>query len=147
MWLAIHWVYCCTLFQFLYWSTRWVCWEYLVIPGSVHEHQKNWVLSHLLMQHLCKLPLAFPIPILVSRSYPLSCSLVSIYCPSCGIISLIFLTREVLPDNNTSLQHRQHLSRKANLVFVSSYTTQCSSSCSLIVVAHAVSAKNKAFQP
>ena len=95
--MTINWVDCCTLFQFLYWLTRWVCWEYLVIPGSVRERQKNWVLSHLCMHHLCKLPLAFPIPALVSRSYPLSCSLISIYCPSCGIISLISLTREVLP--------------------------------------------------
>ena len=138
MWLAIHWVYCCTLFQFLYWSARWVYWEYLVIPGSVREHQKktNWVLSHLCMQHLCKLPLAFPIPVLVSRSYPLSCFLIS-SCPSLAPSPSSFWPMKfcLVTILSYSIVNTSHV-----------MLTWCSSSC-VIVIAHAVSAKKKHSRP
>ena len=70
------------------------------------------------MQHLCKFLLAFcnNIPVFVSDSYPLSCFLIY-SCSYCIVISLIFLTCEVLPGND-SLQHRQHLSREDHIVVI-----------------------------
>ena len=68
------------------------------------------------MQHLCKFSLSFPIPVLVFLPIPFP-----VYCfPSCpsrSIISLIFLTLEVLPIDS-SLQHCQCLSCRANLVVI-----------------------------
>ena len=98
--------------------------------------KKNWVLSHLCMQHLCKLPLAFPIPVLVSRSYPLSCFLIS-SCPSLASSPSSFWPMKfcLVTILSYSIVNTSHV-----------MLTWCSSSC-VMVIAHAVSAKKKHSRP
>ena len=118
MWLFTELIVILSSNSFVYWWTRCVYWEYLVVPGSVHEQKKNKKkLSSEPSLHATFVQISFAIPVLVSHSYPLSCFLIC-SCPSCIMISLIFLACEVLPGNDSSLQHRQHLSHEDHLVVI-----------------------------
>ena len=103
--------------SFFYWWTRWVYWE-VIVPGSVREQQKlSWSEPSLHATFFANSNSHFQFPFLFSISIPFPVSWLST-CPSCSIISPIFLTCEVLPGNYISLWHCQHLSRKANLVLL-----------------------------
>ena len=102
--ISIHWVDCCTLFQFFLVlvnkmsllggpSCPWFC-------SWTKKKTEFWAISAC---NICANSyLHFAIPVLVSHSYSVSCFLIC-SCPSCSIISIIFLTFEVLPGNYVSL--------------------------------------------